>query len=62
VTKLGGGKGGGTKKFICSHCHKTYLGSYICVRKNFCGIIPWDEGRNIVVKIYDHVPIKYRNK
>jgi hypothetical protein len=38
VTKLSGGKGGGTRKFICHHCHKDYTGSYTRVRKNLCGM------------------------
>lgn len=38
VTRLGGGKGGGTTKFIFSHSHKTYTGSYTRVRKHLCGM------------------------
>lgn len=37
VTRLGGRKGGGTSKFICPHCRKTYTGSYTCVRKHQWG-------------------------
>jgi hypothetical protein len=37
VTKLSGGKGGGTGKFICHHCHTEYTGSYARVRKHLCG-------------------------
>jgi hypothetical protein len=37
VTRLGGGEGGGTTKFICHHCHIEYIGSYTCVRKHLCG-------------------------
>jgi hypothetical protein len=44
VTKLSGGKGGGTGKFICHHCHKDYTGSYTRVRKHLCGPMYWDEG------------------
>ena len=28
VARLGGGRGGGTTKFTCLHCNKTYTGSY----------------------------------
>ena len=38
VTKLSGGKGGGTGKFICHHCHKDYTGSYTHVTKHLCGL------------------------
>ena len=38
VTRLGGGKGGGTTKFIFSHSHKTYTCSYTHVRKHLCGM------------------------
>jgi hypothetical protein len=62
VTKLGGGKGGGTTKFICSHCHKTYTVSCTHVRKHLCGIIPWDEGKTLGGKTCEYVPIKDRNK
>jgi hypothetical protein len=37
VTKLSEGKGGGTGKFICHHCHTEYTGSYTRVRKHLCG-------------------------
>jgi len=37
VTKLTGGKGGGTGKFICHHCNTEYTGSYTRVRKHLCG-------------------------
>jgi ABC-type nickel/cobalt efflux system permease component RcnA len=37
VTRLGGGKGGGTTKFTCHHCHTKYIGSYTHVRKHMCG-------------------------
>jgi hypothetical protein len=62
VTKLGEGKGGGTTKFICPHCHTTYIGSYTRLRKHLYGIIPWDEGKAIRVKTYEHVSVKHRNK
>jgi hypothetical protein len=47
VTKFSGGKGGGTWKSICHHCHKDYTGSYTRVRKHLCGSMYWDEGKNI---------------
>ena len=50
VTKLSGGKGGGTGKFICHHCHTDYTGSYTRVRKHLCGSMYWDEGKNIGIK------------
>jgi hypothetical protein len=50
VTKLTGGKGGGTGKFICHHCHIEYTGSYTRVRKHLCGTMYWDEGKSIGIK------------
>jgi hypothetical protein len=50
VTKLSEGKGGGTRKFICHHCHTEYTGSYTRVRKHLCGSMYWDEGKNIGIK------------
>jgi hypothetical protein len=50
VTKLTGGNGGGTGKFMCHHCHIEYTGSYTCVRKHLCGSMYWDEGKNIGIK------------
>ena len=44
VTRLGGGRGGGTTKFTCLHCNKTYTGSYTRVRTHLCGIMPCDQG------------------
>jgi hypothetical protein len=37
VTRLVGGKEGGTTKFTCHHCHTKYTGSYTHVRKHMCG-------------------------
>ena len=40
VTKLDGGKGGGSYKFVCPHgCHegKPYCGSYTRLRRHLCG-------------------------
>jgi len=62
VTRLGGGKGGGTTKFICPHCRKTYMGSYTSVRKYLCGVMPCDENKTIGVKTYGKVPSKDRTK
>ena len=62
VTKLSGGKGGGTGKFICHHCHKDYIGSYTHVRKHLCGLMHWDERKTIESKIMEVTPkdkIKY---
>jgi hypothetical protein len=49
-------------KFICTHCHKTYTGSYTCVRKHLCGIMQWDEGKTLGVKTYPNVSAKDINK
>ena len=38
VTRLGGGRGGGTTKFTCLHSSKTYTGSYTHVRKHCVGL------------------------
>jgi len=62
VTRLGGGRGGGTTKFTCLHCNKTYTGSYTRVRKHLCGIMPCDQGKATRVKTCDKVPSKERNK
>ena len=43
VTRLGGGKGGGTTKFTCPFCNITFTGSYTRVRKHLCGPMPCDE-------------------
>jgi hypothetical protein len=60
VTRLGGGKGGGTTKFACHHCHTTYTGSYTRVRKHLCGLMHWDEGKTVGVKTCVQVPPKDR--
>jgi len=62
VTRLGVGKGGGTKKFTCLHCHKTHIGFYTHVRKHLCGIMPWDEGKSTEVRTCLQVPTKDRIK
>jgi hypothetical protein len=50
VIKLSEGKGGGTGKFICHHCHTEYTGSYTRVRKHLCGSMYWEVGKNIGIK------------
>jgi hypothetical protein len=48
VTKLEGGRGGGTIKFLCPHdCHqgKPYNGSYTRVRRHRCGIMESDDNK-----------------
>ena len=51
VTKLGGGKGGGTTKVVCPHCNITYTGSYPRVRKHISSVMPWDGNKTIGVKL-----------
>ena len=62
VTRLGGGRGGGTTKFVCPHCNKTYTSSYTHVRKDLRGVMPWDENKTIGVKTYGQVPPKDGSK
>ena len=62
VTRLGGGRGGGTTKFTCLHCNKTYTGTYTRVRKHLCGIMPCNQGKATGVKTCDKVSAKERNK
>lgn len=62
MENLGGGKGGGNTKFACPHCHKTYVCSSTCVKKHIYGILQWDEGTNIRIKIYYEVLMKYNNR
>jgi hypothetical protein len=62
VTRLGGGKRGGTTKPTCHHCHKTYTGSSTRVRKHLCGLMHWDEGKTIGVKTCVEVTPKDRLK
>ena len=45
VTKMEKPKGGGTVKFLCSHCEKIYLGSYTRLRMHLCGNMPCDVGK-----------------
>jgi hypothetical protein len=62
IRRLGGGRRGGTTKFICRHCNTTYIGSYTQVRKHLCGVMPWDEKKTIGVKTCGVVPTKDRAK
>ena len=55
VTRLGARRGGGTTKFTCLHCNKTYTGSYTCVRKHLCEIMSCDQGKATGVKTCDSV-------
>ena len=50
VTRLVGGKGGGTTKFICPHCTKTYTSSYSNVIKHLFRIMPCDQCKAVGVK------------
>jgi len=51
VSRSKAGKGGGTTKFHCPHCNKTYTGSYTHARRHLYGKIPWDEDKAIGIKI-----------
>jgi hypothetical protein len=66
VTRLVGGKGGGTTKFTCHHCHKEYIGSSTHVRKHLSGTMYWDEGKSIGVKTCVSMPpedkLKYQRE
>jgi uncharacterized membrane protein len=66
VRRLGGGKGGGTTKFICHHCHREYTDSYNHVRKHLCGTMYWDEGKSIGVKtcvsVFPEDRLKYQRE
>jgi hypothetical protein len=66
VTRLNGGKGGGTTKFICYHCHTEYTGSYSRVKKHLCGTMYWDEGKNVgiraCVKVDPEDRLKYQRE
>ena len=51
VTKLEGGKGGGSYKFLCPHsCHggKPFSGSYTHVRRHLCGVMDNDDKKGVV--------------
>ena len=51
-----------TTKFTCLHCNNTYTGSYTCVRKHLCALMPCDQGKATGVKTCDKVSAKERNK
>jgi hypothetical protein len=67
VTKLEGGKGGGSTKFLCHHDYhqgKPYTYSYTRVRKNICGVMESDDnkggmGISIFPKISEEERYKY---
>ena len=66
VTKLEGGKGRGSYKFLYPHgCHggKPYSGSYTRVRRHLCGVMDSDERKGVVgIEICQKVPIEQRRK
>ena len=66
VTKLEGGKGGGSYKFLCSHgCHggKPYSGSYTHVRRHLCGVMGSNEKKGVVgIAIFPKVSMEQRRK
>ena len=66
VTKLEGGKGGGSYKFLCPHgCHggKPFSGSYTRVRKHLCGVMDSDEKKGAVgIQICPNISTEQRRK
>jgi len=66
VTKLDGGKGGGSYKFVCPHgCHggKPYCGSYTRLRRHLCGVLDSDEKKGSVgVQICPNISTEQRRK
>jgi len=62
VTRLEGGKGGGTAKFNCPHCNNSYIGSYTCARRHLCGKRPWDGHKQIGIKTCASVSVVDRAK
>ena len=66
VTKLDGGKGGGSYKFVCPHgCHggKPYTGSYTRLRRHLCGVLDSDERKGSVgVSICPNISTEERRK
>ena len=55
VTRQAKTRGGGTTKFVCPHCNKTYTGSYTCVRRHLCGHMPCDERKIVGVSVCPNV-------
>jgi len=62
VSRPEGGKGGGTTKFACPHCNKTYTGSYTRARMHLFGKRPWDEDKPIGIKTCVSVSTTDRTK
>ena len=66
VTKLEGGKGGGSYKCLCHHgCHggKPFSGSYTRVRRHLCGVMESDEKKGDVgIAICPKVSAEQRRK
>jgi hypothetical protein len=51
VTKLEGGRGDGTIKFVCHHdCYQgiPYTDSYICVRRHLYGVLESDDNKGAI--------------
>jgi len=66
VTKLEGGKGGGSYKFLCPHgCHggKPFSGSYTRVRRHLCGVMDSDDKKGAVgIQICPNIFAEQRRK
>jgi hypothetical protein len=66
VTKLEGGRGGGTTKFVCQHdCHqgKPYTGSYTRVRRHLCGVMESDDNKGAIgISIFPKISKEERQK
>ena len=55
VTGQTGTREGGTTKFVCPLCKKTYAGSYTHVRRHLCGHMPCDERKTVGVCVCPNV-------
>lgn len=66
VTKLEGGKGGGSYKFLCPHgCHggKPFSGSYTRVRRHLCGVMDSDDKKGVVgIQICPNISSEHKRK
>lgn len=62
VSRLEGGKIGGTTKFTFLHCKNTYTGSYTYARKHLCGKMPWDGNKQVGIKTCVSVSTQQRAK
>ena len=66
MTKLEGGKGGGSYKFLCSHgCHggKPFSSSHTRVRRHLCGVMDSDEKKGAVgIQICPNISAEQRRK